>query len=308
MKNIRDSIFFTQLFVSERKQIAFMAEEKSPLRISPRLFATKTLRNEDKMKKILKKVMAITGALLMGATILAGIPGYTAKAAEVTRPNLVVQEGEILEAAYEVDFVKPGMSEKLYEVMHTLSADVEKQDADMKSCLLHGDAYEDRSYPNSDYTVPASEQGSNGWIITMLATVKPNTENPQYIYFLEPNIVPTESGSSDDAAPADTAPVYVYVEPAWLTTWKEMLVGIDKQIADAKEGDTVILDLGEYYNISNARMQQIAEKNDVTFILNITYDKVSYSLTIEPGTEIDLSCDWYGPLKLLSMFPYEVVE
>ena len=40
MKNMLDSIFFARLFVSERKQIAFTAEEKSPSRISLRLFAT----------------------------------------------------------------------------------------------------------------------------------------------------------------------------------------------------------------------------------------------------------------------------
>ena len=39
--------FFTWQFVSERKQIALMAEEKSPTRISLRRFATKSLRNED---------------------------------------------------------------------------------------------------------------------------------------------------------------------------------------------------------------------------------------------------------------------
>jgi len=32
-------LFFTQLFVSGRKQIAFMADEKSPTRISHRRFA-----------------------------------------------------------------------------------------------------------------------------------------------------------------------------------------------------------------------------------------------------------------------------
>ena len=47
MKNMLDSIFFTRLFASERKQIALMAEVKSPTRISLRLFATKSLRNED---------------------------------------------------------------------------------------------------------------------------------------------------------------------------------------------------------------------------------------------------------------------
>ena len=262
------------------------------------------------MKRILKKVMAITGALLMGATILAGVPGYTAKAdAEtvVTRPNRVVYEGDILKAPSMVWYIKSGTSESVYEIIMSVDEDEDEEaEKALMECLLH--MYQAGEDGVKDYNVPALEQGSNGWIITMLATVKPNTENPQYIYFLEPYTASAESGSSDNAASAYTAPVYVYVEPAWLTTWKGLLTGVDKQIADAKAGDTVILDLGEYYNISNARMQQIAEKNDVTFVLNITYDKVSYSLTIEPGTEIDLSCDWYGPLKLLSMFPYEVVE
>ena len=38
-------LFFTQLFVSERKQIAMIADEKSPARISHRIFATRSLRN-----------------------------------------------------------------------------------------------------------------------------------------------------------------------------------------------------------------------------------------------------------------------
>ena len=42
-------LFFTQLFASERKQIAFMASQKSPMRISDCLFANKSLRNEDIM-------------------------------------------------------------------------------------------------------------------------------------------------------------------------------------------------------------------------------------------------------------------
>ena len=39
-------LFFTRLFVSERKQIAMIADEKSPARISHRNFTTKSLRNE----------------------------------------------------------------------------------------------------------------------------------------------------------------------------------------------------------------------------------------------------------------------
>ena len=40
----------TQQFVSEQKQIARMADEKSPARISHRRFATKSLRNEENVK------------------------------------------------------------------------------------------------------------------------------------------------------------------------------------------------------------------------------------------------------------------
>ena len=36
---MRMQLFFTWLFASERKQIAFMADEKSPVRISRRIFA-----------------------------------------------------------------------------------------------------------------------------------------------------------------------------------------------------------------------------------------------------------------------------
>ena len=44
-------LFFTRLFVSERKQIAMIADEKSPARISHRNFTTKSLRNEDYYEK-----------------------------------------------------------------------------------------------------------------------------------------------------------------------------------------------------------------------------------------------------------------
>ena len=269
------------------------------------------------MKRRFQRVIALACALLFGVTIFAGLPGMTARAAGtylITAPYLVMQlnqvvhEGDIL-PAQGVFYVKPGMSEECYKYF-------------LENGITHGESlpyylHEDYRMDNYYYIVPgpidhevlAPEKGSSAYIVRIqLLELETELRGERYYYFLEPYTESAESGSSDNAAPAYTAPVYVYVEPAWLTAWKGLLVGIDKQIADAKAGDTVVLELGEYYNISNARMQQIAEKNDVTFVLNITYDKVSYSLTIEPGTEIDLSCDWYGPLKLLSMFPHEVVE
>lgn len=63
MKNMLDSIFFAQLFVSERKQIAMIADEKSPTRIYHRSFATKSLRNEDIMAQNLINEDDLAGLL-----------------------------------------------------------------------------------------------------------------------------------------------------------------------------------------------------------------------------------------------------
>ena len=52
-------LFFTQLFVSERKQIAIMAEEKSPARISLRLLAI----NRSEMRIILKITIICVGKI-----------------------------------------------------------------------------------------------------------------------------------------------------------------------------------------------------------------------------------------------------
>lgn len=250
------------------------------------------------MKKLMKKVVAMAGALLFSVTVLAGIPGFTAKAEgmyTVDRTERIVYEGDVLEKTYIVCFVKPGMSEQAVEA--ALNGDM--MDDEMRQYLLHENEDDDIvsfSSP-SDYRVPAAENGSNGYIIPIQLIMNAGDEYEFRFYFLEPY-----------TAENTGAPVPVYVEPAWLTDWKELLEDTDKQISEAKSGDTVVLELGEYYNISNARMQQIAEKRDVTYVLNITYENVNYRITIEPGTEIDCSFDWYGPLKLLSMFPYEIVE
>ena len=51
MKQSLDSDFFTRLFVSERKQIALMADEKSHTRVSRRLFATSRSEMEISMEQ-----------------------------------------------------------------------------------------------------------------------------------------------------------------------------------------------------------------------------------------------------------------
>ena len=81
MKNVPDSIFFTRLFVSERKQIAMIADEKSPARISHRNFATKSLRNEVKMINFNnKKNKQIFSAIIIIILVLAMVVPMVASA------------------------------------------------------------------------------------------------------------------------------------------------------------------------------------------------------------------------------------
>ena len=55
MKYHTDVLIFTQLFVSEQKQIAMMADEKSPVRISHRRFATSCLEVRIIMRRIVNE-------------------------------------------------------------------------------------------------------------------------------------------------------------------------------------------------------------------------------------------------------------
>ncbi|MFQ9895397.1 MAG: hypothetical protein ACLRWA_04155 [Lachnospira sp.] len=64
--------FFKRLFVSERKQIAMIADEKSPARISHRIFATRSLRNvgngmNEKSLEVLKQYDFEVNRVLRGA-------------------------------------------------------------------------------------------------------------------------------------------------------------------------------------------------------------------------------------------------
>ena len=81
MKNNADAPFFTQLFVSERKQTTLMADEKSPARISHRRFATKSLRNEVKMINFNnKKNKQIFSAIIIIILVLAMVVPMVASA------------------------------------------------------------------------------------------------------------------------------------------------------------------------------------------------------------------------------------
>lgn len=112
----------------------------------------------------------MAGAFLFSVTVLAGIPEFTAKADEISidRPDRIVYEGDVLEKAGLVYFVKPGMTE---QVMEEAWKGDESDDDKLRLCLLHEDTNVDMviSWSPTDYRVPAPENGSNSYIIRIQA-------------------------------------------------------------------------------------------------------------------------------------------
>ena len=68
MKNKPDSLFFTRLFVSERKQIALIRHEKL-FEISRAVLRDKSLRNEDNMKENVRAWISVIIALIIALTV-----------------------------------------------------------------------------------------------------------------------------------------------------------------------------------------------------------------------------------------------
>ncbi len=97
MKIMLMRLFFTQLFVSERKQIAIMAEEKSPARISLRLFAT----NRSEMRIILKITIICVGKI-KEKYLTDAIAEYTKRLSKYCKLDIIqLQDEKTIENASE---------------------------------------------------------------------------------------------------------------------------------------------------------------------------------------------------------------
>lgn len=77
-----------------------------------------------------------------------------------------------------------------------------------------------------------------------------------------------------------------------------------KQVEDARDGDTVVLEMGPWHSLSKGFMEEIAKKRNTTFIIQFIYEGKKYEVVIPAGQPIVLnpSIDWYGPLKQNEMF------
>ena len=76
------------------------------------------------------------------------------------------------------------------------------------------------------------------------------------------------------------------------------------EVMNATDGETVVLDMGLWHSLSKGFMEEIAKKRNTTFVIRFIYKGKKYEVVIPAGQPLvlDLTIDWYGPLKQNQMF------
>ncbi len=73
------------------------------------------------------------------------------------------------------------------------------------------------------------------------------------------------------------------------------------QIEEAQSGSTIVMKKG-VTTLSNAVMQELVRKGDVSLRLEFTYYDEEYVIIIPAGAALDNDIPWYGPLYLAQQF------
>ena len=78
----------------------------------------------------------------------------------------------------------------------------------------------------------------------------------------------------------------------------------DQMIKAAKPGQKITLEFGEFNSFPRYMMEKVAARmnENITFVFKFKQNKKMQTVTIEPGTAIDLQYDWYGPDKMKELY------
>lgn len=107
---------------------------------------------------------------------------------------------------------------------------------------------------------------------------------------------------------------YDYYGPAMLCAlYPYEIVAYNPSIVENNDVDMItkiapgsVLVLSGIDTYTRGDMVMIANRRDVSVILKVRYLGVNYSVTIPAGAYVDTSADYYGPMKLTSLYPYTV--
>ena len=97
-----------------------------------------------------------------------------------------------------------------------------------------------------------------------------------------------------------------YSESVPISTYSYVCTDAVDKVLTAKQNDTVVLEMGIWHSYPKWFMENLASRSDLTIKLQFEYQNKQYEVTIPAGTEIETECDWYGPLKLCSLYEHTV--
>lgn len=83
---------------------------------------------------------------------------------------------------------------------------------------------------------------------------------------------------------------------------------VSRMIDAAKPGDTITFDFGGWHSMPLWFMSKVASRPDLTYVFKCEYEYKEYVFTINPGDEFALDCEWYGPLKMVTLFDNEITD
>ena len=106
----------------------------------------------------------------------------------------------------------------------------------------------------------------------------------------------------------EAAPVAAVKEPAWVADFKEDYACMLKDINEAESGASVEIDATVWHSFSAKQLEELMQRKDVDLVFTYAYEGEKFKVTIPAGTEMTYDCEWYGPLKVASMFGREDLE
>lgn len=158
--------------------------------------------------------------------------------------------------------------------------------------------------PKNDYT-PITTSGSSG-SGNSHAAVKGNAGGAPHTHNFQWTSVMVPSNEQDGLEAYACTICGYYEESVPVSAYSYVCTEAAKQIVSAKQGAEITLKMGRWCAYPKWFMEKLAERRDITIKLQFEYLHQQYEVMIPADTKIDTECDWYGPLKICSLYSYSV--
>ena len=156
--------------------------------------------------------------------------------------------------------------------------------------------------PKNDYTPITTGNGSGN----SHAAAKGNAGGAPHAHNFQWTSVMAPSNEQDGLEAYACTICGFYEESVPVSAYSYACTEAAKQVISAKQGAEITLKMGRWCAYPKWFMEKLAERRDLTIKLQFEYLHQQYEVMIPADTKIDTECDWYGPLKICSLYSYSV--